>query len=465
MKTSITRRWLKGNIVVTAVILILAELVLSYFIISSYYDGARQAILSRLENISGQLSVAGSVTPNERASTLNQMVEEFDEASKFELMLMGANGNVVTSSGLGTGYSGVVEDINLAFESADGVGEFIGETEENEPIMAISIPVPYTTTDISAIRMAVSLVGVNQAIISSIGLTLVVAVGIFIFSLISGILFVRSIINPISKIERIATLIAGGDFKVRIDNSYNDEIGRLCNTINNMAGSLSESERLKNDFISSISHELRTPLTSIKGWTETLGTVNNLNSEHAKKAMRVIGGEADRLTYMVEELLDFSRMQNKGLKLTKERIDIIAELSEAVQIAAGRATPEGVSILFDEPEDVIVLEADRNRMRQVFLNILDNAVKYSPNSGKVLVNISDESDVVVVTIEDEGRGIPEDELYNVREKFYKTSDSKKGSGIGLAVVDEILKSHRYTMELSNRSLGGLCVKLVLVKVV
>ncbi len=464
MKTSITRRWVKGNILVTATILILAEIVLSIFIVSSYYDETRQAMLSRLENISGQLLVAGSVTPNERASTLNLMVEEFSEANKFELMLIGHDGGIVTSSGSATVYGGISQDVDLALSSDNGIGEYVGQTSRNEPIMSLSMLVPYTTTNISAIRIVVSLVGVNQAIISSIGITIFVALAIFMFSLVTGILFVRSIVNPISKIERIATRIAGGDFNVRIDNNYDDEIGKLCDTINNMAGSLSESERLKNDFISSISHELRTPLTAIKGWTETLGTVGNLDTVNTKKAMRVIGGEADRLTDMVEGLLDFSRIQNNGLVVVKERIDLIAELADAVQIAGGRAAGEGVQIVFDEPIEVIALEADRNRMRQVFLNILDNAAKYSPQSGRIYVTVEDSKKQVVVMIEDEGTGIPNEEINNVKEKFYKASGSKKGSGIGLAVVEEILKAHDSEMELSNRKAGGLCVKITLNKV-
>ncbi len=463
MKTSITRRWIKGNILVTATILILAEIVLSIFIVSSYYDDTRQALITRLENVSGQLLVAGSVAPNERASTLNRMVEEFSEANKFEFMLIGHDGNIVSSSGSATVYGDMIQDLDLALSSDNGIGEYVGQTSRNEPIMSMAMLVPYTTTDIAAIRMVVSLTGVNQAIISSIGLTIFIAIIIFAFSIITGILFVRSIVNPISKIERIATRIAGGDFNVRIDNNYDDEIGRLCATINNMAGNLSESERLKNDFISSISHELRTPLTAIKGWTETLGTVDTLDSANTKKAMKVIGSEADRLTEMVEGLLDFSRIQNSGLVLVKERIDLIAELADAVHIAAGRASAEEVQIVFDEPIEAIVLHADRNRLRQVFLNILDNAVKYSPRQGHIYVAVEDALKKVVVTIEDEGNGIPISEIKNVKEKFYKASGSKKGSGIGLAVVEEILRAHDSDMNIYNRKAGGLGVEITLHK--
>ncbi len=268
--------------------------------------------------------------------------------------------------------------------------------------------------------------------------------------------------RPLANMERIATRIADGDFNVRVEKRTNDEIGRLCDTINHMAGNLSESERLKNDFISSISHELRTPLTSIKGWAETLGTIGS-DAEGTKKAMKVIGGEANRLTEMVEELLDFSRIQNNGLKLTMERIDLIAELVDAVQIVQGRADEDNIEIVFDEPVEAAVVSADKNRMRQVFLNILDNAVKYSPKGGKVFVSLVDSIENVTVRIKDEGDGISEEELLHVREKFYKGSGSKKGSGIGLAVVDEILKAHDATMEMKSSPGKGLSVIIVMTK--
>ncbi len=461
-KTTITKRWLKGSLLITAISLMLATFLLSFFIVGNYYDGARQAILSRLENISGQLFVASSVSPTERASTLNLMVEEFTESSKFEFMLIGQNGNIVSSTGSGTGYSGITSDYEIAMISDAGYGEYIGDSTQGEPIMSISIPVPYATANIVAIRMVTSLNGLQMAIINSIAVIFSVALIIFFFSILSGLIFVRSIVRPLSHMERIATRIADGDFNVRVEKRTNDEIGMLCDTINDMAGSLSESERMKNDFISSISHELRTPLTSIKGWAETLGTIGG-DAQSTKKAMQVIGGEANRLTEMVEELLDFSRMQNSGLKLTVERIDLIAELADAVRMVHGRAVNEEVEILFDEPEVAAVITADKNRMRQVFLNILDNAVKYSPQGGKVHVSLIDERNEITVRIRDEGDGISPEELPHIKEKFYKASGAKKGSGIGLAVVDEIIKAHGAEMSFSAGHGKGLMVKIVMKK--
>ncbi len=187
MKTSITKRWLKGSLLITAISLLVVAFLLSFFITSNYYNSARQAIISRLENISGQLFVASSVTPTERAATLNRMVEEFTESSKFEFMLISQTGNIVASTGSGTGYIGITSDYQEAINSEEGIGEYVGDSTQGEPIMSISMSVPYVTADIAAIRMVTSLSGVRLAIFNAIAVTFAVVVSMFLFSLISGL--------------------------------------------------------------------------------------------------------------------------------------------------------------------------------------------------------------------------------------------------------------------------------------
>ncbi len=457
MAKSITRRWVRGNLLLTAIILLLAQLLFSFFTVRSYYDNTTQALRSRLDNIAGQLSVASNMSPDQRSVALHNMVEEFTESAKFELMLVNHSGEVVAYSGTVAGSRGDMPDINEALNSASGTGSFTGLSEQGEPIMALSELVPYSTADVAAIRIVVSLTLVNGAIINAIGASLIVVTAVFLFSLFTGLYFVRSIVTPISRVEHSAAKIAQGDFNVRIENNYNDEVGRLCDTINHMAVNLSETQRLKNEFISSVSHELRTPLTSIKGWVETLGKFHDLKGDSAKKALRIIGSEAERLSQMVEELLDFSRMQDSGIKLNKDLIDLVAELADAVHIAEGRAVTEQVAIIFDEPQDIIAVMADKNRLRQVFLNILDNALKYTPAGGCVYVTCDIKTGWVYVNVRDEGPGIPEEDLPHIKEKFYKAKNSKAGNGIGLAVAEEIMNAHGGTITLSSPNEGGLTV--------
>ena len=195
---------------------------------------------------------------------------------------------------------------------------------------------------------------------------------------------------------------------------------------------------MKNEFISSVSHELRTPLTAIKGWSETIRDSDEIDRETIQKGMKVIISETDRLSLMVEELLDFSRMQSGRLKLVIERIDLLAELEEAVLMYTERARREDIALTYDEQLESAVVMADKNRLRQVFINIIDNAIKYSDAGGSVKVSAMASNGYYVISVADSGCGISPEDLPKVKQKFYKANLTRRGSGIGLAVADELI---------------------------
>ena len=248
---------------------------------------------------------------------------------------------------------------------------------------------------------------------------------------------------------------------MRLDTHNDDEIGQLCASINNMAEELSNAEQVKNDFISSVSHELRTPLTAIRGWGETLLSDDDLDPETRRKGMQVIMGETERLSQMVEELLDFSRIQGGRMVLTRENVDLAAELSDVVLMYTERARLENKTLLYEEPEGVIIVYADRNRLRQVFINILDNAIKYSDGGDTVAVTLTTISGSAVISVADTGIGIAPEELPRVKDRFYKGKSSRRGSGIGLAVADEIINMHGGSLKLNSRKGEGTTVTITL----
>ena len=271
---------------------------------------------------------------------------------------------------------------------------------------------------------------------------------IIILMLVLGLYFIKSIVMPLRQISVNARKIAKGDFGVHIEEKTDDELGELCRVFNYMADELENSEKIKNDFISSISHELRTPLTAIKGWSETIATSPG-DKEVTKKGMKVISEESERLSNMVEELLDFSRIQGGRFNLNKANMDVFAELTDAVIIYSEKARQENKTLLYDEPQEIVTIFGDRNRIRQVFINIIDNAIKYSAADGHIIVATAVTDKAVIITVEDDGCGVASSDLTKVKAKFYKANSTVRGSGIGLAVADEIVAAHDGTLNIES----------------
>ena len=249
---------------------------------------------------------------------------------------------------------------------------------------------------------------------------------------------------------------------------YDDEIGELCETINYMASEISATDKMRNDFISTVSHEMRTPLTAIKGWGETLLQVGETDPSLTKRGIEVIINESTRLTGVVEDLLDLSKLVNGRLSLRAERIDVLAELDEAAFVFKDRSMREGVELIYNVPHTPAPMDGDPNRIRQVFVNILDNAFKYTPQGGKINVYAeiennpdNDEKQTLKIYVEDTGCGIATEDLPRIREKFYKSNISVRGSGIGLAVCDEMMKLHDGKIDIKSELDKGTLVILSL----
>ena len=211
------------------------------------------------------------------------------------------------------------------------------------------------------------------------------------------------------------------------------------------------------EFISQLSHELRTPLTVINGWSETLLLDERMDAD-TRQGLKIISGEAKRLTEMVMELLDFTRMQDGRMTLNVEPTDIRSEFEDTVYMYGSRLSQEGIQLQYiDDGEDIPEIPCDPKRLRQVFLNILDNAAKHGGEGKRIEATMKYEKDAVVVRIRDFGPGIPEDEIPLVKKKFYKGSSKARGTGIGLAVCDEIVEMHGGTLTLENALGGGTLV--------
>ena len=457
----ITKRWMVNNFGVILVILVALEVGFSFGIKAFYYNSVESVVLTQVNVVASQLAAYAEDSSANYSEQVRGLVEGFQARDRMELMAVGLDKKVsFTSSGFEPGGDLSMPDFGMALLSPDGIGKFVG-TIDGEKIMAITKISPSVgDQQLAAMRFAVSLELVDRQIILFILVITLVCIAIIFFVIFSGSYFIGSIVNPVGEVSVTARKIAHGDFNARLTKKNDDEIGELCDTINYMAEELSANDRMKNDFISSVSHELRTPLTAIKGWAETLADMGGeVDPEMLAKGMRVITSETERLAGMVEELLDFSRIQSGRMKLVKDRMDVIAELSEAVLMFEERARHEGKRLIYNEPDQFASFMGDRNRLRQVFVNIIDNALKYSDRGDTVTVRASVSESQVDISVADTGIGIREEDLPKIKEKFFKANSTRRGSGIGLAVADEIVSLHGGTLDITSKENVGTRVTI------
>ena len=459
--SGIERRWFLGNVGVITLLTIACVLAVILSMAAYYDTNLRSGLEAKARTTTDFFSNYISQSYNEYYQSCIKFAKSFEEKDRLELQFISTSGKIVASSyGKFAGRSPSTPEIQQAIDSQQ-TRVFKGRNPSTgERILAVSSPMIYSNGEvIGVLRYVTSL---RNADLQVLMIALIAAtVGLLFIGAIffMSSFFIKSILEPVSQINATAKRIAAGSYGVQIPGQYDDEIGELVSTINDMSVKIGQAEKTQTEFISSVSHELRTPLTAISGWGETLLTSENLDAE-TRRGVVIIAREAKRLTGMVEELLEFTRMQDGRFTLHVETADILAEFEDTVFMYGSRLKQEGISLHYDGCEEEIPeIPCDVARMRQVFLNILDNAAKHGGEGKRIDASIAQEGSFVVIRIRDYGPGIPEEELPRVKMKFYKGSSKARGSGIGLAVCEEIVTMHGGTLTLENADGGGTLVTI------
>ena len=448
-----------NSISVVLFIVLLAVAAFSAAMGSYYYSTLSESLKQKAENAISSFDYYR--TEAEYYDNARAVVAGEPNSDKLEVEYLDADGQIrFSSSDLTAFRSPGTPDIAEAI-SMKRTKVWIGaDPSTGEHIMAASSPLMIDGEVVGVMRYVTSLNKVDKQIIIIVAIALGIGLGILGMVYFSNLYFIRSIVDPVAGITETAKRIAAGSYGVQIEKRYDDEIGALTDTINDMSLKINQSEKMKNEFISSVSHELRTPLTAINGWAETIMNGEVRDAGDVKKGMGIIVSEARRLTNMVEELLEFSRIQDGRFTLSVEPMDIKAELEDAVYTYREFFRREGIELNhFDCDEEFPPIAGDPERLRQVFCNLLDNAAKHGGSGKRIDTASARDEDQVVITIRDYGPGIPAEELPHVKYKFYKGSSKARGSGIGLAVCDEIITRHEGTLDIDNAEGGGCIVTI------
>lgn len=464
--TGITKRWFRNVASIVIVILLALSVALYVSFRNYYYDSVERTLdYYTADEITATFVLYGDSSNNGFELASRDFIENFYDKDVMSAWIIDKSGAVtLTSSGFDIKDDVDMPDYKEAMRNGIGCAKWTGKLPSGEKVMASTCVYNYPDgSNGGAVRFMISLDAIEHQLFIIAIIILLSSVAMFSLLMISGSMFIRSIVSPVKEINETAKRIAGGDLEARIDHyQHKDEIGELSVTINDMADKLANADRMKNDFISTVSHELRTPLTAIKGWGETLLQLGDADPSMTERGMQVIIGEAGRLNDMVEELLDFSRMSSGRLKLNIEKIDVLAELDDVLFSFRERAIKDGVEINYNVPISPAPTNGDPSRIKQVFINILDNALKYSVHGGKITVNAEIvESTTLQISISDTGTGIAPEDLPHIKEKFYKANSTVRGSGIGLAVADEIMKLHNGSLEIDSILGEGTTVTMTL----
>ena len=460
MRKSISRKLIGNNMFISVFVLVILE-TLFIVAISQYYLGGIERVL--LNNATTAAAFYSRNAPSGSiADKTNYIFENINEKESALVEVIDLDGNIVIDN---TGASG-----SQKVKSYDYFQALAGETEvwkghisSGERIIAVSSPIYDEEEIVGVLRYVSSLDPAYKILFNYFVFAFVIGLILLAVAFALALATSRRMIIPIKELIRVTEEISQGNFKITALKYTDDEIGQLADAVNIMSREIAKNDQEKNEFISSISHELRTPLTSIKGWGETLQDGGSEDSELLREGLNIIGHETDRLIILVNDLLDFSRLQAHRLEMHMQEMVLDDLLEELYKQFFQRAKNEKINLVLDLNDDGMLILGDYNRLKQVFINILDNAMKFTEGAHNAQVKIISYADDewLGVSIIDNGTGISEEDLVKVQNKFYKGTSKKSGTGLGLSIATEIVQLHQGKLWIESTEGEGTQITIML----
>lgn len=456
---------IKNKVVGTYLIVIIITVVISeIFLISAvkeyYYNNAKQILSNDIKSSAKFYNTyLSSVSLKEN---IKNDVDIFWKNVPAEVQILDVTGHILMDS------IGYYQDMPI--ESSDFKNALSGElgmdiswsTDGHENILNISYPLKSKENIEGVLRFIASLKEVDKNINKVSSFMLLIGLLVITVSGIVSTFIANAIVTPIKTITDGAEKMASGNFNEKIPKISNDELGNLTDTLNYMSKEILKNDKLKNEFIASISHELRTPLTSIKGWAIALSLCDPNNKTEFEDGLKIIEQESDRLSNLVEDLLDFSKLVSGKIVLKKDLLDVNSILVYMKKQLTPKADRDKINLILKLQHNLPKINADRDRLKQLFMNILDNSFKFTSTGGiiKIISKKFDNKNILIKII-DNGCGISKEDLPRVTEKFYKGSNTKSKNGIGLSICSEIVVLHGGNMKILSTEGKGTEIQIFL----
>lgn len=455
MKRGIRRRLVGSYLLLTIFTVILFEtIILSAFMIY-YKESIKQTLRDQASMFSSYYEQ--EILEGRFEKEADQLLSQYNFLVSVHVQLIDDKGLILAES-----HPSHVKSVYQEEDVQQGLNGKFGSASHisnGEKVMSVTYPLQSNGEIAGAVRLTTSLAPLYAVFMeNSVMLILIGGIVIATAALISFFL-AGSITKPISQMIEGAEQMASGEYSVRIPEGKKDELGRLAGTLNYMAGQVEEHERLKNEFIASISHDLRTPLTSITGWAITLHSI--AEDPHNREGLDIIKNESERLSHLLLDLLDYSSLSSGRLSFNFERLDLVKVVQRVVQQLKQRADRQGIMFTMECSESAITVQADENRIIQLLINILDNALNFSLPEDSILVRLTSDEHNACIQITDTGAGIPEHQLATIKEKFIKGETGQSGTGLGLAICEEIIRGHEGDLDIQSSPGKGTTVRISL----
>lgn len=428
---------------VTIISLLLVVLLPLGFVINEivsgfYYDQVEDEI----DKLSSRY--ANAITSSENIMMV-PMVETMAEFSDVKLFTVDENGKIIVSSGVPGLVPGNIisnQQRKSLLEGESSHGEYKDPTTGNHFLVS-GKPIYMGESFVGGVFVLSSIETIHQSLYQLRQMFILSGVGAFLLALGMILVLSRKLSDPLVQMEKATRKIAKGDLETRVSITSNDESGSLAKAINDLAVDLKRYRDTRREFFANISHELRTPMTYLEGYANILKEGLYQTEEEKIQYLDIIHKESMRVTRLIEDLFELSKIEEGKLALQKEAIDLQEVLENVIQKVKIKADEKEIDIRLYAENGLESVYGDGLRMEQIFSNLLDNAIRYTERGSVKVTMVALKSKLIRVTIEDSGRGIPGDELPYIFERFYRVEKSRSrdfgGTGLGLSIVRNLIE--------------------------
>ncbi|MCD8035881.1 MAG: HAMP domain-containing histidine kinase [Clostridiales bacterium] len=433
-----------------------------YFCSEYYYEQKQTQLKEQARSIAQQYgrAISSGVVDDTELQTKIEIIEDYTGTSIF---LVNRSGVVSTvSSSIDSEWIGQ----SITNDTINGVlnGNIVTVRGQvggmfSESMITVGYPIKINGVTYGGIFLCTPVPEIQSTIYATLEIMLLSALLGIILAVMLIYFFSRKLTKPLLEMNKTARIISDGNFDRRLEVTSSDEIGQLAESFNYMAESLDKKEQDRRLFIASIAHDLRSPLTSIQGFIQAMQD-GIIPEDQYNYYLGIIMEETERLSVLATNIVDMGKTQENVLELNREDFDLNELIREVMDIFEHRFGEKNLScrLIFAESETIV--NADKQEIHRVIHNLVDNAVKFTPENGVVEIEttVPRNEEKVYVAVSDSGVGIPENERRHVFDAFYKADSSrgmdKTGSGLGLCAVKEILNAHKEIIVCKESDMGG-----------